>query len=422
MDFSELHGLGAKRESRKLERVEETVRILEAAGWYPPYHPVASAGTEPTCVIEGRERIMLCSNNYLGLARHPQVVAAAHATLDGHGTGPGGSRFLCGNVEVLCELDRAIAAHVGAEDAITFPTGYMANLSVFKALLDPFLGIFPYRKGQAAVIADERNHATVFDGIELTHAKRFLFRHNDLADLEAKLAEAGEGRPKLVVTEGVYSLDSEVTPLADIAALAERHGAMLMVDDAHGVGVMGAHGGGTLEHFGLEGRADLVMGSFDKAFGGMGGYLAGRKEVVRYLRAACRAYLFSSALPAVMGGAMLASIAVCRSADGAARRARLRANAAYLRSALSALGFQVLGDGSLPVLPVVIGDEGAAIAFSGRLYDLGVYLPCFRWPAVPKNTARVRVTPMATHTDEHLARIVAAFAEAADDVGVPRAA
>lgn len=410
MDFSEMHGLGSKRESYKLERVAETVRILEAASWYPPYHPIASAGTDPVCVIEGRERVMLCSNDYLGLSRHPDVVAGAHAALDAHGTGPGGSRFLCGNVDVLCELDRAIAAHVGCEDAITFPTGYMANLSVFHALLDPFLGVFPYRRGQAAVIADECNHATVHDGIDLTRAKRFFFKHNDLADLEARLDQAGDAYPKLIVTEGVYSLDGEVTPLPQIVEIAERRGALLMVDDAHGVGVMGPKGGGTLEHFGLQGRADIVMGSFDKALGGMGGYLAGSKELVRYFRVGCKAYLFSSAMPAVMGGAMLRSIQACR--DGAALRARLYENAAFLRRELSALGFSILGDGALPVLPVVIGGEVEAITFSNRLYELGVFAPCFRWPAVPKNTARVRVTPMASHRREHLERVVAAFAAA----------
>ena len=420
MDFSNLHSFGSKQESRKMERIEETVQIVEGAGLYPSYETIASAGTEATCVIGGRERVMLCSNNYLGLARHDVVVEEAKRLLDLHGVGPGGSRFLCGNVDVLPELDRKVAELVGAEDAITFPTGYMANLGVFRALLDPLLGVLPYRKGAAAVIADERNHATVLDGIDLSHAKRFLFAHNDVDDLARKLERAKGRHPKMIVTEGVFSLDGEVTPLPEIVAIAERYDAILMIDDAHGIGVMGARGGGTLQHFGLQGRADIVMGSFDKALGGMGGFLAGRKEIVRYLRVAARPYMFSSAVPAVMAGAMIRAIEMCM--NGGELRARLRTNAAQLRSDLAGLGFKILGNGDLPVVSVLIGSEEAAITFSNRVYALGVFVPCFRWPAVPKGTARIRATVTALHEREHLARVVDAFRIARDELGVLAAA
>lgn len=415
MDFSEVHSRGAKPEAYRLEAVERTANVIEELGIYPEYRRLASAGTEPTCMIDGRERIMLCSNNYLGLARHPAVMEGAREALEVHGTGPGGSRFLCGNVDPLPELDRKVAELVGAEDAITFPTGYMANLCVFKTLLDPFLGVFPYRKGAGAVIADERNHATVFDGIALSHARRFLFKHNDIDDLVRNLELAGERRPKMIVTEGVFSLDGEVTPLAGVVAAAQAYDAILMIDDAHGVGVMGARGGGTLEHLGLQGQADVLMGSFDKALGGMGGYLAGRKEVVKYLRVAARPYMFSSAVPGLMAGAMIRAIDAC--VQGQALRVRLRENADFLRGELARLGFKVLGNGELPVVPVVIGEEEAAIRFSRRLFDLGVFVPCFRWPAVSKGTARIRATVTALHRQEHLVQVVEAFRVAGEELG-----
>ncbi|HVO18045.1 MAG TPA: aminotransferase class I/II-fold pyridoxal phosphate-dependent enzyme [Anaeromyxobacter sp.] len=420
MDFSELHALGASEETHKLERVERTTRLVEAAGLYPSYRVVTSAATEPTCQVEGRELVMLCSNNYLGLARHPAVVEGARLELERHGLGPGGSRVLCGNLAVLGELEARIADLVGAEDAVTLPTGYMANVGAINGLLDPILGVLPYRKGAAAVISDERNHGTLFDGMALSHAKRFLYAHNDLEDLVSKLERARDHSPRMIVTEGVYSVDGEVTPLPQIAEIARRHDAILMVDDAHGVGVLGAHGGGTLEHFGMEGQADLVMGSFDKALGGMGGWLAGRKEVVKYLRMSSHPYMTSSAVPAVMAGAMIRAIETC--VAGQELRERLRTNASYLRGALGRLGFRILGDGTLPVVPVVIGGEEEAIAFSERLFELGVFLPCFRWPSVPKGTARVRATVTALHRPEHLQRAVDAFRQAGRELGMAASA
>ncbi len=420
MNFSDLHALGSTRETRKLESLETTLRMVEATGLFPSYRIIESAGTEPTCMVEGRELVMLCSNNYLGLARHPAVLEGAKALLEVHGVGPGGSRVLCGNVDVLPRLERKIAELVGTEDAITFPTGYMANVGAIKGLLDPILGIFPYRKGAAAVIADERNHATVFDGIALSHAKRFLYAHNDIQDLIRKLEQAKEHRPRMIITEGVFSVDGEVTPLPEIVEVAEHYDAILMIDDAHGIGVMGERGGGTLEHFGLQGRADLVMGSFDKALGGMGGFLAGRREIVQFLRMSSRPYMSSSALPAVMAGAMIESIERC--IRGRDLRAQLRANADHLRGELRRLGFRILGNGELPVVPVVIGGEEAAIAFSDRLLDLGVFAPPFRWPVVAKGTARVRATVTALHEPAHLARIVDAFRMAGRDLGTLDAA
>jgi len=416
MNLSPLLETCSGTEAFKFQRIEQATAFLREAGLYPNYPRIESAGTEPEVVVDGRSTLMFCSNNYLSLSNRPEVKAAAVETLLAHGMGPGGSRCLCGNVGVLEDLDRSCAKLVGMPDAITFPTGYMANLAVFKGLLDPFLGIFPYRKGAAAVFCDEYNHATVMDGIALSHAKRVLFKHNDVAHLEAQLIKFADHCPKMIVTEGVFSLDGDVSPLAEIAELAHKYGAILMVDDAHGIGLMGEHGGGTLEHLGLQGKADIVMGSFDKALGGMGGFLAASKPVVEYLRVAARPYMFSSTVPEVMAAAMITSMDLCM--NDPEPRHRLRENAAFLKHELEALGFTILGNGSVPVVPVLIGDEDKAIEFGRRTFELGLFAPPFRWPSVPLKTARIRVTPMADHTREQLERAVAIFAQVGRELGV----
>jgi 8-amino-7-oxononanoate synthase len=407
MNLEAIHSDSPSIEKDKLDRYRKSTDVFDRAGMYPEYHRLDSAGTEPTCRVNGRELVMLCSNNYLGLANHPAVLDGVRAALNVHGTGPGGSRILCGNVHVLEDLDRSVAEFMGTEDAITFPTGYMANLSAFRALLDPFVGGLPCRRGSGTVLCDQSNHATVFDGVELTSATRVVFRHNDVADLDRRLSAANPNGPRVVVVEGVYSLDGEVAPLAEMAEVCNRHGAIFYVDDAHGIGVLGQRGGGTLQHLGMEGQADVVMGSFDKALGGMGGFLAGRRELIRYFRIAARAYMFSSALPAAMAGGMLRSLEVAR--GGELLRRRLRNNYEFLRAGLENLGFRVLGDGSVPVAPVIMGDDKRAVHFQKRLFDEGVLATAFRWPAVPKGSARIRATPMATHSEAHLTRVLEAF-------------
>ncbi len=403
-------------EGGKLQRVTETLAFAERHLVYPDYRRIESAGTEPVALIDGHEVVMLASNDYLGLSRHPEVVAAVHRAVDAHGAGPGGTRIMCGNVAVLEELDRKVAELVGCEDAVTFPTGYMANLSVFNALLDPWFGLFPYRRGTATVFADALNHATVHDGLALCGARRVLYEHDNLEDLERKLEDVNCKGPKMIVTEGVWSVEGRISSLPAVVELAERHGAILMLDDAHGIGVLGEKGGGTLQHFGLEGRADLVMGSFDKALGGMGGFLAGRRDVVRWLRMAARAYVFSSAVPAIMAAAAIAAIDACR--EGRLLRRRLTRNASILRTGITGLGFRVLGDGTAPTVPVSVGDEELSMRFQRRLFELGVFAPAFRWPAVAKGTARIRVTPMASHETAHLERALDAFRTAGRELGM----
>lgn len=416
MDLAPLFEACSGTEEYAFQRVEQVTEFMKGEGLYPDYTRVSSAATEPEVIIEGQNVLMFCSNNYLSLSNAAEVKAAAVEMIQAHGMGPGGSRCLCGNVDVLEDLDKMCAKLVSMPDAITFPTGYMANLSVFRALLDPFMGAFPYKKGSAAVFCDEYNHATIMDGIALSHAKRVLFSHNDLQELEEKLIKFAEYSPKMIVTEGVFSLDGEVAPLKELIELAHKYDAILMVDDAHGVGMMGEHGGGTLDYLGLQGKADIVMGSFDKALGGMGGFIASSKPIVEYMRVSARPYMFSSAVPESTAAGMIKSMELCMSDPE--RRAKLRENAAYLRSGLEAIGFTILGGGSIPVVPILIGDEEKAIEFSHRTLELGLYAPPFRWPTVPMKTARIRVTPMADHTREHLDRAIAIFGQAGRELGV----
>ena len=404
-------------EQHKLQKVEMFRDLLVDSGMYPAYRQVESAGTEPDVITEGRSMLNFCSNNYLGLSTHPAVIQGAMDQIRLQGLGPGGSRCLCGNLDVLNELEGKVAELVGTEDAITFPTGYMANLAVFRGLLAPFLtSVAPYRKGKAVVFCDEYNHATVFDGIALSGAKRILLRHNDMADLEAKLLKYADSSPKMIVTEGVWSLDGELSPLPHVAALAETYGAILMVDDAHGIGWLGDTGGGTVQHFGLNDSVDIIMGSFDKALGGMGGFLAGKKKIIDYLRVSARPYMFSSSMQGITAGAMIGAIEICRTESS--HRERLRANAKLLTTGLRAMGFTIWGDGTVPVAPLIVGEDLAAVAFSEKLFELGVYAPPFRYPAVPEGTARIRVTPMATHTSEQLERALAIFEQAGRELGL----
>lgn len=394
-------------EDAKMQNIYELLTFVKQNELYPTFYNIETAGTEPEVVINGRKCFMFSSNNYLGLSMHPRVIEKAKEYLNLHGLGPGGSRFLCGNVSVLEELDQKVANLVGTEDAVTFPTGYMANMGIFEALMDPFMGYFPYRKGTGVIFSDEFNHGSVVDGCRISDAKKVIFQHNNLTDLEQKISRVPLRHHKMIVTEGAYSLEGEITALPRFVDIAKKYNAILMVDDAHGVGVLGERGGGAVERFSLQGQVDIIMGSFDKALGGMGGFLAGNKKLMEYLRIAARPYIFSSAVPGVMAGAMIEAINLCM--HGQALRSKLFENYHYISSRLKSIGFKVLGSGDFPVAPVVIGNENVALQFAERLFDLGIYAPPFRWPAVPQGASRMRVTVMSNHTRAHLDGLLEAF-------------
>jgi glycine C-acetyltransferase len=336
--------------------------------------------------VEGRELLNLCANNYLGLASHPAMVDAAHEALDRWGYGMSSVRFICGTQALHRELEERLSSFLGADDTILFSSCFDANGGLFEALLDE----------NDAVISDQLNHASIIDGIRLCKAQRLRYANGDMDELEARLEEAAGARHRLIATDGVFSMDGYLAQLDRICELAERHDALVMVDDSHAVGVVGPGGRGTPEHHGVIERVDILTGTLGKAIGGAsGGYVSGRREIVELLRQRSRPYLFSNSVaPPVVAASVRALELIETSAE---LRDRLRDNTARFRTRMTELGFDVL-PGEHPIVPVMIGDEVTAAAFSARLVDLGVYAVSFSFPVVPRGTARIRTQMSAAHT------------------------
>ena len=351
-----------------------------------------------------RDVLNLCANNYLGLADHPDVIAAAHAALDEWGFGMASVRFICGTQELHKRLEDALTRFLGTEDTILYPSCFDANGGLFEVLLTD----------RDAVISDELNHASIIDGIRLSKARRLRYRNNDMEDLEARLVEAAGARRRLIATDGVFSMDGYLADLPAICDLAERHDALVMVDDSHAVGFMGPRGRGTHEHHGVMDRVDVLTGTLGKAMGGAsGGYVSGRRELVELLRQRSRPYLFSNAVaPAVIGGSLKA-IELLEASTGL--RDRLMANTRRFRSEIETAGLDVL-PGEHPIVPVMIGDAATAGRMADAMLAKGVYVIGFSYPVVPKGRARIRAQVSAAHTDDDLAFAVKAFAEAKAEV------
>ncbi|HEX6713015.1 MAG TPA: aminotransferase class I/II-fold pyridoxal phosphate-dependent enzyme [Thermoleophilaceae bacterium] len=390
--------------ARNHDRVEQ----LKAAREHDllPYFRLLEGPAGPVVEMEGAERVMLGSNNYLGLTADERVLGAAREALDRYGAALTGSRLLNGTIPLHQELEREIADWMQAEDALVFTTGYQANVGALSTLLQP----------GDTVIVDSGDHASIMDGVAMSHAKIRPFRHNRLKRLEELLERAaGDGGGVLVVVDGVYSMEGDVADLQTIVPLAKRYGARVMVDEAHGVGTLGAHGRGACEALGVEDQVDLRMGTFSKSLASCGGFLAGSHEVIDFLRIQARSFLFTaSAVPAAVGAA-LAAVRICNSDDGPPLFAKLLDNAAYLRQGLENLGFKVVEtDLVTPVVPVVIGDDWQAVLFWKALYDAGVYTNVALYPAVPRGGALIRTSVMATHEREHLDRALAIFEQVRD--------
>jgi len=356
----------------------------------------------PNIAVRGGARVLnFCANNYLGLADHPEVLAAAHAALDRWGYGLASVRFICGTQEIHKELENRLSAFLGTDDTILYSSCYDANGGVFETLLGE----------EDAVISDELNHASIIDGIRLCKAKRYRYKNCDLGDLEARLVEAraAGARHILVVTDGVFSMDGFVAPLPGICDLAERHEALVMVDDSHAVGFMGPNGRGTPEHFGVMDRVDILTGTLGKALGGAsGGYVSGRRPIIELLRQRSRPYLFSNTLPPAIAAASIASLdLIGRSPD---LRVRLHANTRRFREGLAAAGLE-LRPGIHPIVPVMLGDAARSQRFAARMLEKGVYVIGFFFPVVPKGAARIRTQVSAAHSDEDLETAIRAFAE-----------
>lgn len=389
-----------------MERIKEIIATAKVENLYPQFYPIQSVSTDPEIIMAGKPFLMFCSNNYLGLATHPKVVAAAGEALRKHGTGPGGSRLMCGNIDLLMEADQKLAAFVNKEDAITFPTGFMANLSVFHAMLDPFRGNLPCPANSSVIFADKYIHASLVDGCQMSSAQVVRYRHNDIKHLEKKLSGYPKEKRKMITTDGVFSMDGDLAPLVEIAKLAKEYNAFLMVDEAHAIGVIGPRGSGTANLMGIADKTDVIMGALDKALGSTGGFLAGSKELVEYFRVAARPYMFSSALPACLAAGAMAAIDICQSAEGDQLRKRLFENSDYIRKGITRIGATVMGQKEVAVLPLLVGDEATSVQVVHELHERGIVSVNVMWPAVPKGMARIRITPMVAHTKEHMDRLL----------------
>jgi glycine C-acetyltransferase len=385
----------------------ELQKIKDAGLWKGERVLTSPQGPEVT-LADGRRVLVFCANNYLGLSSHPKVLDAAHQALDSRGHGLSSVRFICGTQDIHVALEKRIAEFVGAEDAILYAACFDANGGVFEPLL-----------GEAdAIISDELNHASIIDGIRLCKAKRWRYKNNDLADLARCLAEAdAQGCPqKLVVSDGVFSMDGTITNLKAIVELAEKHRAMVMIDECHATGFVGRTGRGTPELHGVRGRVDIITGTLGKALGGaLGGFTAARKEIVALLRQRSRPYLFSNTLPPSVVGAGIAVFDLLTQTTEL--RDRLEANTKRFRAGMVAAGFDIK-PGEHPIVPIMLYDEKLAHTLAAKLLEKCIYVIGFSFPVVPKGLARIRVQLSAAHTNEHIDRAVAAFAEAGKDLGV----
>ena len=390
------------------EHLKAQLAELESAGLYKHERVIDSPQSAAIHVAGGKTVLNFCANNYLGLANHPAIVAAAQEGIAEHGYGMASVRFICGTQDVHRELEGRIAQFLGTEDAILYGSCFDANGGLFETLLGE----------EDAVISDALNHASIIDGVRLSKAKRYRYANNDMSDLEKQLeAAAAEGaRYKMIATDGVFSMDGIIANLRGICDLAEKHGAMVMVDDSHAVGFVGARGKGTPEHCGVMGRVQVLTGTLGKALGGAsGGYTAGSREVVAWLRNRSRPYLFSNTLMPAIASASLKVLDLLQGGDEL--RKKLARNAEHFRTEMTRLGFRLAGAGH-PIIPVMLGDAALAQQMANRLLDEGVYVVGFSFPVVPRGQARIRTQMSAAHEPGHIERAVAAFAKVGRELGV----
>lgn len=385
--------------------LEEELASIRAAGTYKDERVILTPQGSTVRVADGAPVLNLCANNYLGLAGHPALAAAAKAAIDRWGYGMASVRFICGTQGVHKQLEEAISRFLGTEDTILYSSCFDANGGLFEALLGP----------EDAVISDELNHASIIDGIRLCKARRARYRNSDMGDLEVRLREVADARFRMIATDGVFSMDGSIANLPAICDLAEKHGALVMVDDSHAVGFMGAGGRGTHEHHGVMGRVDIITGTLGKALGGAsGGYTSGRREIVELLRQRSRPYLFSNTLAPAIAGATLKAVEMI--GESGELRDRLAANTRFFRGAMRDAGFSLLGEAH-PICPVMIGDAALAKAAADAMLAKGVYVIGFSYPVVPRGKARIRAQVSAAHSREELAFAVEKFREVGRELG-----
>ncbi len=376
---------------------------IKEAGLYPYF--LAMEGNEGSeAIYQGKRLIMCGSNNYLGLTTHPKVRQAAIDAVQKYGTSCTGSRFLNGTLEMHLQLEEELADFVGKEAALVFSTGMQVNLGTVSALV---------QKGEI-VILDKDDHASIVDGARLSWGEILRFRHNDLADLERVLVKAGQDKPKLVVVDGLFSMEGDIAPLPEIVSLCRKYGARLMVDDAHAIGVLG-RGRGTAAHFDMVDEVDLTMGTFSKSFASLGGFIAGDEDVVHYIQHSARSLIFSASIPPSNAAAALAALRIMR--EEPERVDRLTEIAAKMRKGFTELGFNI-GNSQTPVIPIIVGEDMKTFIFWRALLDAGVYVNAIISPATPQGRQLLRTSYMATHTDDQLDRVLSIFEKVGKELNV----
>ena len=392
--------------NRFRDHLKKQIAEIRAAGTFKAERVITTPQNSFVRVDGGQPVLNLCANNYLGLAQHPEIRQAAVAGLEQWGYGMASVRFICGTQSPHKELESKLSEFLGTDDTILYSSCFDANGGLFETLLGT----------EDAVISDELNHASIIDGIRLCKAQRHRYRNSDMADLEAKLKETAAARFRLVVTDGVFSMDGYLANLPAICDLAEKHDALVMVDDSHAVGFMGKHGRGTHEHCGVMGRVDILTGTMGKALGGAsGGYNSGRKEIVDYLRQRSRPYLFSNTLaPAIVAGTLKALEILNRSTE---LRDRLEANTKFFREGMTKGGFNLL-PGEHPIVPIMFGEAALAAKFAERMLARGVYVIAFSYPVVPQGKARIRTQISAAHSREDLTFAIEKFTEVKRELGL----
>ncbi len=392
-----------------LKHLADEAAALEMQGLFKSERIIISpqeAEIRVQAANDSRKVINLCANNYLGLANHPVLIQAAHKALDDHGLGMASVRFICGTQDLHKKLEKTVSDFLKTEDTILYTSCFDANGGLFETLLGE----------EDAVISDELNHASIIDGIRLCKAKRFRYKNNNMDDLEAQLKDAASARYRLVVTDGVFSMDGIIANLQGICALAEKYDALVMVDDSHAVGFIGKTGAGTPERCGVQDKVDIVTGTFGKALGGAsGGYTSGKKEIIGWLRQRSRPYLFSNTMAPPIVASSIAAIELIKSEPQ--RLEKLRANAEYFRTGMTKLGFDLV-PGEHPIVPVMLYDAPLAKKFADDMLNEGVYVIAFSYPVVPQGKARIRTQMSAAHETEHLDKAIAAFSKVGKNLGV----
>ncbi len=390
------------------DQLQTELKNIAEAGLYKHERIITSPQGAEITVSTGETVVNFCANNYLGLSSHPDLIQAAKDTLDTHGYGMSSVRFICGTLDIHKELEAKVADFYGFEDTILYAAAFDANGGVFEPLLT----------AEDAIISDELNHASIIDGVRLCKAGRFRYKNNDMDSLEEQLIEANEKgfRNKIIVTDGVFSMDGVVADLAGICDLADKYDAMVMVDESHAAGFMGQTGRGTPEHCGVMDRIDIVTGTFGKALGGaMGGYTTGKKEIIDMLRQRSRPYLFSNSLAPMIVGATIKVIDLL--SESTTLRDKLMNNTEYFKKGMTAAGFDIV-KGDSPIVPVMLYDAALSQNMANKLLDEGIYVIGFFFPVVPKDKARIRVQISAGHEKEHLDKAIAAFIKVGKELGI----